>query len=151
MKFNSILCVCTGNICRSPLAAALFRRELPSMDIGSAGIGALVGADVPAPVAEIAQREGLDVAAHRGRQVDSAMLSAHDLVIVMEAEQRQWITANFPQSQGRVFMMTHWSGGEDIADPYRRSPQAYEKAYAQIRDNVAAWARRLAPQQVASQ
>ncbi|PLN47960.1 protein tyrosine phosphatase, partial [Klebsiella pneumoniae] len=40
--FNSILVVCTGNICRSPLAERLLRKKLPNKKIDSAGVGALV-------------------------------------------------------------------------------------------------------------
>lgn len=42
LMFDSILIVCTGNICRSPIGERLLRRALPNKKIDSAGVGALI-------------------------------------------------------------------------------------------------------------
>ncbi|ROO25815.1 protein-tyrosine phosphatase [Salinisphaera orenii MK-B5] len=145
MQFQSILVICTGNICRSPLAEGLFRRDAPRLNVSSAGIGAVVGGTMPDPAARIAEREGLALETHRGRQVDEQIIRDHDLVVVMEEGQRQWLTTRFPQSRGRVFLLSHWRGGEDIADPYQRSEEFFEHIYAELEPCVADWVQRLVP------
>ncbi|WP_353180669.1 low molecular weight protein-tyrosine-phosphatase [Salinisphaera sp. T5B8] len=145
MQIQSVLCVCTGNICRSPLAEGLIRRDAPAMKVASAGIGAVVGGKMPEAAAAIATREGLALDAHRGQQVTRPMLQAFELVLVMEAAQKDWLCGQFPESRGRVFLTSHWTGGEDIIDPYRLSDDVFESAYAEIEKGVSAWLARLQP------
>ncbi|AWN17527.1 Low molecular weight protein-tyrosine-phosphatase Wzb [Salinisphaera sp. LB1] len=109
----------------------------------SAGIAAVVGGSMPEPAQEIAEREGLDLAHHSGRQLTGEMLREYELVLVMEDRQKQWVEAQFPESRGRVFMITHWRGGDDIRDPYRQSRDVFEAGYAEIAECVADWAVRL--------
>ncbi len=143
MNINSVLCVCTGNICRSPLAQGLLKRNLPGVEVASAGIGALAGAPMDPSAAAIAEREGLPVDDHRGRQITRDMTRDYDLIIVMEAGQKKWITANFPESRGRVFLASHWQGGDEVADPYRLSDDVFEAVYTQLETCMADWGRRL--------
>lgn len=143
MNISSVLCVCTGNICRSPLAQGLLKREVPGVEVTSAGIGALEGAPMDPSAAAIAVREGLPIDDHRGRQITRAMVRDHDLIIVMEAGQKTWVTAKFPESRGRVFLASHWGNGEDVADPYRLSDQVFEAVYKELTSCMADWGRRL--------
>lgn len=143
MQLKSLLCVCTGNICRSPLAEGLFRRDMKGLDVDSAGIAAVVNGTMPEPAQAIAEREELDLADHAGQQLTGAILREHDLVLVMEDGQRQWIAERFPESRGRVFMMTHWRGGADIRDPYRHGRDVFESSYAEIAECVSDWVTRL--------
>ncbi|HEX4903563.1 MAG TPA: hypothetical protein VFV42_12175 [Acidimicrobiales bacterium] len=83
----SILVVCTGNICRSPLAAALLASRADAagaeVDITSAGF---VTADRPSPpeIVELMAARGLDGSAHRSRRIDAGELRTHDLILCME-------------------------------------------------------------------
>ena len=85
----SILFVCHGNICRSPYAAAVARRELPpTVTVASAGF---IGMDRPSPpeaVATAAER-GSDLIPHRSRPISRDALRDSTLIIVMDAEQRR--------------------------------------------------------------
>lgn len=150
MRVDSILCVCTGNICRSPLAEGLIKRDLPGVRVSSAGIGAVEGGRMPEPAARIAAREDLDLEAHRGRQITSQILREHELVLVMEEGQKQWLAAEFPQSRGRVFIATHWQRGEDVIDPYRQSEEVFEQVYAVLVDAIGDWTTRLKPARTAA-
>lgn len=143
MNISSVLCVCTGNICRSPLAQGLLKREVPRLVVASAGIGALAGAPMDPSAAAIAIREGLPIENHRGRQITRAMARDYDLTIVMEAGQKKWIIAKFPESRGRVFLASHWQNGEDVADPYRLSDNVFEAVYQQLESCMADWGQRL--------
>src|SRR5437870_4626583 len=83
-----VLFVCTGNTCRSPMAAAALRSELGSdaarVDVGSAGTAAWDGQPATEPSIEVTGRDGIDLASHRSRRVSPALLRASDLVLVME-------------------------------------------------------------------
>src|SRR5690606_29898007 len=101
----AVLLVCIGNICRSPMAQALFAQALPHADVSSAGLAALVGQPAdPEAQAQIAQR-GLDLSAHRARQLTGALVRQSDLLLVMDVEQRRFIEAHHPLARGRVFLL----------------------------------------------
>ena len=121
------------------------RKRAPSLRVASAGIGAVVSGKMPEAAADIAAREGLDLDAHRGKQVTRPMLQQHDLVMVMEAGQKQWLVANYPESRGRVFLLSHWNGGDDIADPYRLSGEVFEQVYSEIVVGVDNWLQKIRP------
>ncbi|MDR3572047.1 MAG: low molecular weight phosphotyrosine protein phosphatase [Candidatus Pacebacteria bacterium] len=111
---TNILVVCTANICRSPMAAALFQGALPRVVVSSAGLYARedYAAD---PVAGQAMREyGVDLGRHRSRAVDDRMLATADLVLVMEHEHKREIERRYPQSRGKIFCL---DPDDDIADP----------------------------------
>lgn len=57
--FQRILVVCTGNICRSPVAEAMLRDALPGLEVHSAGLGALAGHGVEPTAAALARADGL--------------------------------------------------------------------------------------------
>ena len=100
---------------------------------------------MPQAAADIAAREGLDLAEHRGRQVSRQILQAHELVLVMEAGQRDWLASNFPEVRGRTFMSSHWLGGDDIQDPYRLNAEVFEQVYKEIVEALTQWQKRLTP------
>ena len=139
--FESVLVVCTGNICRSPMAEALLIASLANRGkrVASAGIAALAGRP-PDPLAqEVMKDHGHDISAHRGRQLNAALLSAADLVLVLDESHRLWIVQNFPPYRGRVHKLGKWRGDRDIADPYKLPREAFEEAYLAIVDCVADW------------
>ena len=143
MPFNNILCVCTGNICRSPLAEGLIRQALPQASVSSAGIGAVEGGSMPPHAQAIADREELPLDNHRGRQITSVIANNADVILVMEKAQRDWVCERFPQTRGKVFLLSHWSTGKDTADPFRKSQDFFEEIYVEIRNYTNMWVERL--------
>lgn len=142
-KFR-VLMVCSGNICRSPLAEAVLTDQgFGKVEaVSSAGIGALV-ASAPHPDAvRVADEHGLDIRSHKARQFDQAMARSHDLVLVMEHHHRLWIERTFPYLQGRVHLLGRWTDLE-IADPFQKGPRAFDQAMREIRACVADWRTRL--------
>ena len=143
--FSSVVTVCTGNICRSPLAEYLFRSRLEgvSAKVSSAGIQALVNQPADVLAQEIAQTHGLDLSPHLGRQVEKSVLEEHELILVMEDHHRDYIRSRFPQVSGKVFLLGKWEEEMQIPDPYKKSPDFFKEVYSQIDRSVAHWVNRM--------
>ena len=137
-----ILTVCVGNICRSPIAEGLLKREFPDKTIWSAGLGALTGSPADPLSVEVAAARGLDVSAHRAQQLASWMCQAADLIFVMEQFQKTELEQQYPLVRGKVFRLGEL-GKFDIADPYRQPIAAFDTAYEAIALGVANWAPRI--------
>lgn len=143
---GGILVVCHGNICRSPMAEALLRNALEqrgrATQIHSAGIGAVIGAPPDPHALELMRARGLDISAHRARQITGNLAAEHDLVFTMEIAQTRWLCERYPALYGRVFRLGHW-GGQDIPDPYRGPRTAFEEALRQIDMGINEWIKKL--------
>lgn len=128
------------------MAEGLLREALgPCMRVASAGLAALVGAPAHPEAVRLMREHGVDIAAHRGRQVTPVMALAADLILVMEARQLDWCADLVPSARGRIFLMGHWLGTPppEIPDPYGQGPDAFRSAFDAIRQSVAAWVPRL--------
>ncbi len=145
--FNSVLVVCVGNICRSPLGERLLRQALPDLEVTSAGINALVGKPADRTASKVAAAHGLSLHGHRARQFTSEIGTAHDLILVMEPGHKREIYRIAQHLDGRVMLFDKWTGDSGIADPYLRSVEFHEKTYAAIDAAAQAWAARLAPRE----
>lgn len=142
---NTILLVCIGNICRSPVAEALLRRHFPEKTVHSAGIAAMVGRPAHAMAQDIALREGLDLSAHRARQITEAMCADADLILVMESDQQRELAQRYPLARGKIRCLGETPGGNpfEVADPYQRPREAFEQAHATIQRGIDNWAQRI--------
>jgi tRNA threonylcarbamoyl adenosine modification protein (Sua5/YciO/YrdC/YwlC family) len=140
---RSLLFVCTGNRCRSPMAAAfaadlLARRggvkahELLAAGyrVGSAGTGCLRGAPPTAEAQAAALRYGCDLAAHRSRPLTPTLIEDADEIYVMTAEHRASILAFAADAADRVRLLDR--SGKDIPDPYGQGQTQYERGAARI-------------------
>ena len=93
---RSVLMVCEGNVCRSPLAAALLAREVPGLEVASAGTRALVGAGADLHAVELMSERSIDISGHVARTVDPQMMRSYDLVLVMTSAQREELLTRYP-------------------------------------------------------
>ncbi|WP_290518660.1 low molecular weight protein-tyrosine-phosphatase [Alcanivorax sp.] len=141
--FNRILVVCDGNICRSPTVAAMLRDLKPEKVISSAGLVGLVGQDMEATARAVAEENGLDCGTHVARKLDSELCRDSDLILVMESRQKERLGRAFPEASGKTFLLSHWNGGHDIPDPYKRGRDAFERIYPPMREATKAWAEKL--------
>lgn len=105
--------------------------ERPGARVESAGIAALVGRPAdPVAVALMSER-GLDLSAHRARQLTPELLPGFDLVLVMEEGHRRAVEGMAPAARGKVQRLGRFSGF-DVPDPYRAGRRAFEQALALI-------------------
>lgn len=142
---NSILLVCIGNICRSPVAEALLKRHFPDKAICSAGLAALVGQPANDMAQEIALRDGLDLSAHRAQQITRSMCLGADLILVMESDQQRELAKRYPLARGKIHCLGDQAGGKrfEVADPYRKPQEAFEQAHTAIARGVDNWVQRI--------
>jgi tRNA threonylcarbamoyl adenosine modification protein (Sua5/YciO/YrdC/YwlC family) len=143
-----LLFVCTGNLCRSPLAAALAERdlarrlgceaaELPARGYAvlSAGTSADAGRRATRETEESGRVRGIDLSSHRSRPLTPTLLDRADRVFVMEKAQRKSILEFFPGASEKVRLLD--PAGRDIPDPYGRGAEAYASVAAALEGTVA--------------
>lgn len=141
--FNKILVVCTGNICRSPIAEGLLKLALPNKQLFSAGTMAMVGDGADSNSIAVSTAHGLDIAAHRAQQLTQVMLQHADLVLTLDGSHNDWIFRRYPQYRGKVHKLGKWRNDEDVPDPYRQSQGAFEVVYTQMDLQVQDWVKRI--------
>lgn len=139
---NSLLVVCEGNICRSPMAQGIFAARLPGWRVASAGLGALVGSPADPLAVALLQERGIDIGGHRAQQITRTLCIESEMVLVMEREQRVRIEKLYPEACGRVFHMAEHAG-LDVPDPYRKPEAAFRLALAIIEEGASRWVHRI--------
>lgn len=110
MTFH-ILTVCTGNICRSPLAEQLLRRELAELDVAvtSAGTGALVGHPMDDRAAEYSGELGGDPDGHAARQLTPDIVRESDLILVASRRHRSAVVEMLPRASRFAFTVREFA------------------------------------------
>ncbi len=151
----NILFVCTANICRSPMAEALFadwvKRNRPPGEwhVASAGTWAEDGLPASENAVTVMAERGLDLARHRSRAVSEPLLARASLVLCMTASHAEALRAEFPQHTGRVKQVSELVGLKfDVLDPYGGPLEGYARTAAELEElmerggeQAAAWVR----------
>ncbi|ESX15699.1 low molecular weight phosphotyrosine protein phosphatase [Mesorhizobium sp. M0761] len=153
---NSILFVCLGNICRSPLAEGVFRavlaergRDMVLDDIvlDSAATGGWNLGEAPDPRSiAIAARHGLDISGQRARKVRPEDFSRFDLILGMDRQNVRDLKALAPAgARERIHLLAEFAQGKtrDVPDPYYDGAEAFASVYRMIREASEALATRL--------
>ena len=152
-QYVQVLFVCTGNTCRSPMAAGLLRRrlaqslgvtqsDLPSAGfvVESAGTGAFGGAEASAHAVEAARERGADLRGHRSRAVTPGLLEESDRIVCMTRAHRDSVLDWVPAARGRVRLL-HPAG--DLEDPVGGTLDEYRRCAGTIEAAVEALAAEL--------
>ena len=136
---TSVLVVCVGNICRSPTGERLFKRALPNTRVSSAGLGALVGRPADQTASDVAAAHGLSLEGHQAQQLTADMCRDVDLILVMEKRQIEQVNRIDPAARGKTMLFGHWLNQREIADPYRKSREAFEEVYGLLENATQKW------------
>ena len=130
--------VCTGNICRSPIAEVVLRAKLAAagiddVEVTSSGTGAWHAEDPMDPRAAAAlRRRGYDGSAHRARQFRPGWFADRDLVLAMDSGHLAELGP-----EARLFADT------DVPDPYYGGDAGFDEVLAQIEKAADTWVDRL--------
>jgi protein-tyrosine-phosphatase len=107
----SILVLCTGNVCRSPIAEGMLRDLLQERfedsapTVASAGMAGWEGSDADPRSAAAAAELGVDISGHRARQVDVGEVRNATVVLAMAGEHRDEVSRLVPEAAGRAFTL----------------------------------------------
>jgi protein-tyrosine phosphatase len=121
----TVLFVCSGNYCRSPMAEALARKHLrlagydSRIITSSAGTRDVYAGQPPAPlVVEVLRERESDGAAHRPHLITPDEIAQADLILGVAREHVDWIAQNYPDASARTYLLTNLIGANwDIIDP----------------------------------
>lgn len=143
-----VLLLCTGNVCRSPLAEGilrhLIRREGHSAEfvVESAGTHASPGAPVSANSVEVAGEHGIDIRGHVARPLSRRMAERSDLILAMEAEHADFVRMAYPEAEEKTFVLTRYAdpGGDPLGvpDPIGLGLAAYRDTFDRIETGLRA-------------
>lgn len=123
--------MCSGNTCRSPLAAALLKQYWPDADVGSAGLSAVSGQGAHPHAEAVAREFGLNLTDHRARTLLEAHASEAEVILTMTRAQRDaWVKAQ-PQCAARTLTLGEAAGEPyaDVADPYGSDIGVYRRVF----------------------
>lgn len=138
-----VVTVCTGNICRSPVAEAVFRAQCSNVIVSSAGLHALVGQGIDPDSRRAAQQYGIALHDHSARQFSAEIGAEADVIIVMEKHHRLEIMQRWPHLLGKTFLLGHFEKAKEIPDPYRQGSFMHLQMAEMILDSVAIWNKQL--------
>jgi glycine hydroxymethyltransferase len=137
---KNILFVCTGNICRSPMAEGLLRHMTArrgDVRVASAGLGAMDGQRPSLHAVEALAREGIDISGHRSQPVSAALLQRADFVFTMTRDHRDMLLLLFPEAGAKIRLLrgneAAKGGRADVYDPIGGSFVTYETCKEEIK------------------
>lgn len=137
----SVLFVCLGNICRSPLAEAAFVREARAaglaVEVDSAGTGTWnLGKAPDARAQAVATREGIDISYRRARRATAADFARFTHMVALDARNLADLNAMRPDGAGATLslLMDHVPGraGEPVADPYTGEAAGFDSTWRDV-------------------
>lgn len=129
--------VCTGNICRSPMAEAIARAAARDagvrIRVASSGTMGIVGAPAEEHAQEVLAEIGLSLRDHQAQQTKAADVREATLVVALTRSHRYWLLVHEPEAQ-HIVTFDELTGLGDVPDPYGASPDEYRA----IRDMLVA-------------
>jgi ribose 5-phosphate isomerase B len=133
-----VLFVCTGNTCRSSMAAVL-AENLTDWEVRSAGVAAVEGEPASPNAVRVMESRGMDLSTHASTQVDGDLMEWADLILTMTGQHSALLMAHCPEHSAKIHTLRSFAGfedREDIEDPFGGNLAAYEKATADIEESI---------------
>lgn len=140
MPAPSILFVCLGNICRSPLAEGIYRHLTEAANekpvIASAGIGGWhIGNQPDRRSIKVAAAKGIDISSQRAQQVSPEDFLKFDLVVAMDSSNLARLESLMPSeatAQLHLFSELVFGTRQDVPDPYYGELEDFEAVYSML-------------------
>lgn len=146
----TVLLVCTGNTCRSPMAEAILRRLMAERFAGqfaegqpppavavSAGLSAFPGGPASAEAISVMKQKGLSLVHHQSRAVSDRLIMQADLVLTMTKSHRNAIVQRWPELSSKTHLLSNNNG--DVSDPFGGSESVYAACAVQIEQYLRGW------------
>jgi protein-tyrosine-phosphatase len=129
---TTILLVCTGNTCRSPMAAALLKHALDAQpaplnqyQVVSAGTAAFGGDTASENTLAVLKRHGLNGSQHRSRSVSPQLVEQARWIIGMTESHLDVLRSRFPEASDRMLLFRQFLANQEIPDPFGQDFNAY--------------------------
>ncbi|MBS0169853.1 MAG: low molecular weight phosphotyrosine protein phosphatase [Nitrospira sp.] len=136
---RTILVVCKGNICRSPLAEAYLKHEVEKnglpVAVSSAGLETSFGKPAHPLAQVVGTQKGLSLHKHATQPLHKDQVEGADLILVMEWRQRNRLVKLYPQAKGKVFLLRQFYDQtvREVADPYSGTIEDFEACFSMMK------------------
>ena len=128
-QLKKVLVVCTGNTCRSPMAAGWLNQKLAGKGwkAESAGVAAWGGGRASPEAIEVMREIGIDISSHRTRALSRALVEEAHVILAMTEGHRREIAHHFPDAIHKTFLVRGFGAerARDVADPVGLPADAY--------------------------
>ena len=114
---KSVLFVCTGNTCRSPLAEVLFRdlvKERPDYIVQSAGIGAFSGQPASRHSITLAKERGLDLTRHRSQAVTVDVVDKATHIFALSRSHLAALLDDYPEAEDKIYLLSEFTSDDTL-------------------------------------
>jgi protein-tyrosine-phosphatase len=128
-QLKRVLVVCTGNTCRSPMAAGWLNHKLAGKGwvAESAGVAAWGGSSASPEAVEAMREVGVDLGAHESRPLSRELVEGAQYVLAMTTGHLREIEMRFPEAMGKVRLLDSFGpeGAREVPDPFGLPLEAY--------------------------
>lgn len=144
--------VCSGNICRSPMAQGILTEVVSKtrfknlIKVASAGTLPMASGPAHPLTLQVLSEHGIDMHHHQARPINSQIMEESDLVICMAVNHYEYLRSTFPEYKDKVVLLKEWHRRSKLSNPSVADPIGHDKQfYEQTFDEIQAEIKRILP------